>query len=59
MLEVTDKDAIQLTLTNRYIINSIVNKADLQKLDTNEHIKYWNEFWEASNKLKQHNPLAE
>ena len=40
MLEVTDKDAIQLTLTNRYIINNVVNKADLQKLDTNEHIKY-------------------
>ena len=39
-LEVTDKDAVQLTSANRYIINNLVNKVRLRKLDTDEHAKY-------------------
>ena len=58
MLEVTDKDPVQLASANGYIINNLVNKARLQKLDTDEHAKYRNEFWEASNTLKRHDTLA-
>jgi len=58
VLEVTDKDAVQLASANGYIINHLVNKARLRKLDTDERVKYRNEFWEASNRLKRHDVLA-
>ena len=44
VLEVTDKDAVQLASANGYIINNLVNKAHLRKLDTDERIKYRNKF---------------
>jgi len=53
VLEVTDKDAVQLASANGYIINNLVNKARLRKLDIDERAKYRNEFWEASNRLKR------
>ena len=49
ILEVTDKDAVQLALANEYIIN-LINKVCLRKLDINECTKYRNEFWKALNK---------
>ena len=58
VLEVTDKDAVQLASANGCIINNLVNKACLRKLDTDERVKYRHEFWEASNRLKQHDTLA-
>ena len=58
VLEVTDKDAVQLASANGYIINNLVNKARLRKLDIDERAKYRNEFWEASNRLKRHDTLA-
>jgi len=58
VLEVTDKDAVQLASANGYIINNLVNKARLRKLDTDERVKYRNEFWEASNRLKRHDVLV-
>ena len=58
VLEVTDKDAVQLASANGYIINNLINKARLQKLDTDERAKYRDEFWEASNRLKRHDTLA-
>ena len=57
VLEVTDKDAVQLASTNRYIINNLDNKARLRRLDTDECVKYRNEFWEASSRLKRHDTL--
>jgi len=44
VLEVTDKDAVQLASANGYIINNLVNKAHLRKLDIDERAKYRNEF---------------
>ena len=44
VLEVTDKDAVQLASANGYIINNLVNKARLRKLDIDERAKYRNEF---------------
>jgi len=58
VLEVTDKDAIQLASANGYIINNLINKARLRKLDIDECAKYQNEFWEASNRLKRHDALV-
>jgi len=58
VLEVTDKDAVQLVSANGYIINNLVNKARLRKLDTDERTKYQDEFWKASNRLKWHDTLA-
>ncbi|HTS08815.1 MAG TPA: reverse transcriptase domain-containing protein [Candidatus Eisenbacteria bacterium] len=58
VLEVTDKDAVQLASANGYVINNLVNKARLRKLDTHERVKYRNEFWEASDRLKKHDILA-
>ena len=58
MLGVTDKDAVQLASANGYIINNLINKARLRKLDSDERVKYRDEFWEASNRLKRHDVLA-
>jgi len=58
VLEVTDKDAVQLALANGYIINNLVNKARLRKLGTDERAKYRDEFWKASNRLKRHDTLT-
>jgi len=40
-----------------YIINNLVNTACLQKLESEERAKDRDEFWEASNGLKQHDTL--
>ena len=57
-LKSTDKDAVQLISANGYIINNLINKARLQKLDIDERAKYRDELWEASNRLKRHDALA-
>jgi predicted nucleotidyltransferase len=58
VLDSTDKDAFQLASSNGYIINHLVNKDRLRKLDVDERKKYADEFWEASNRLRKHDALA-
>jgi len=45
VLGITDKDPVQLALANGYIINNLINKACLRKLDSDERVKYRDEFW--------------
>ena len=48
VLASSDKDVYQLATANGYIIRNLINVARLRKLSADEHARYQNEFWEAS-----------
>jgi len=54
VLASSDKDVYQLATANGYVIRNLVNVDRLRKLSKEERVKYRDEFWEASERLKSH-----
>jgi hypothetical protein len=54
VLEITDKDVCQLATPNGYILNHLVNKARLRKLEEAEAEHFIDALWHASERLKRH-----
>jgi len=54
ILEITDKDIMQLATPNGYILNHLINKARIRKLDKAETKYFMDELWQASKRLKKY-----
>lgn len=52
VLEISDTDTYQLGTANGHILENLVNKQRLRKLNEAELAKYTGEFWAASSRLK-------
>jgi hypothetical protein len=58
VLDSTENDIYQLGTANGYTIKNLINAQRLRKLDTNERLKYANDFWDASERLRQRDKRA-
>jgi len=58
VLDSTVKDTYQLATANGYTLPNLWNIAHLRKLDANERARYTGDFWEASQRLRQHDRTA-
>ena len=58
VLGATDKDVYQLATANLYTLPNLHNIARLRKLDKDERIRYAGDFWDASNRLRLHDRIA-
>jgi len=54
VLEITDRDTMQLATPNGYILNHLINKARIRKLDKAEIKHFTDELWQASKRLKKY-----
>jgi len=54
VLEITDKDTMQLATPNGYILNHLINKARIRKLDEAETKHFTDELWQASRRLRKY-----
>ena len=54
VLEITNKDTMQLATPNGYILNHLINKAPIRKLNEAETKHFTDEFWQASKRLKKY-----
>ena len=58
VLDTSEKDTYQLGTANGHIIENLVNKQRLRKLDEAERSRYTGDFWSASNRLKSRDERA-
>jgi hypothetical protein len=58
VLDTSDKDVYQLGTANGHILENLVNKKRLRKLDEVERTRYSGEFWTASSRLRSRNERA-
>ena len=54
VLEIIDKDTMQLVTPNSYILNHLINKTWVRKLDEAKIKSFANELWQASKRLKKY-----
>ena len=54
VLEITDNDTMQLATPNGYILNHLINKARIRKLDEAETKYFTVELWQALKRLKKY-----
>ena len=59
VVDISDKNTYQLATANGYIIRNLINDARVRKLTADERMKYRDEFWNASDRLKLHDKRAE
>jgi len=58
VLDTSDTDNYQLGTANGHVLENLVNKDRIRKLDEKELTKYTGEFWAASNRLKKRDERA-
>ena len=58
VLDSSEKDVYQLATANGHVLENLVNRKRLRKLDQDKRKQYTNNFWEASNRLKLHDERA-
>ena len=58
VLDFSSKDTYQLATSNGHILENLVNRERLRKLDEHERKKYTGDFWDASDRLKLHDRRA-
>ena len=54
VLEITDRDTMQLATPNGYILNHLINKVRIRKLDKAEIKHFTDELWQALKRLKKY-----